>query len=176
MPFGKRQVPAGDAEHCHASALRMLEHRWCGEKELRKKLILKGYDLDIVGSVIERLRAGGFIDDERYAASRARALIRSGKGRHHVRLQLTASGVSHDDARDGLEKALDDVSESAALESLARKKSKALSRSIAFDWSEQSLVRKKLTAWLLQQGYEFADVEETVHRLARESISSTEDV
>jgi regulatory protein len=63
-----------------------------------------------------------YLDDQGFAARFARTGLRHrGLGRNRIRQGLRQRGVGRDQAEAGLAEALDDVSEAAALEALARR-------------------------------------------------------
>lgn len=62
-------------------ALRLLARRDYAGAELAGRLRQKGCDAAAIETALERCRACGYLDDERYAAGRAAALARSGRAR-----------------------------------------------------------------------------------------------
>jgi regulatory protein len=81
-------------ERIHQAALRLLRYRARNERQLRTRLMEKGFPIPLVEAEIERLRKVGLIDDRAYAAAfvedRSR---RSPKGKRLVQMELTAQGV-----------------------------------------------------------------------------------
>jgi regulatory protein len=63
-----------------AAALRILTRRDRSETELRKKLEQFGFSLPAIEAAIEKCREYNYLDDNRYATERARALMRTGRG------------------------------------------------------------------------------------------------
>jgi regulatory protein len=76
-----------------AAALRALAGRDLSERELRDRLAQAGLEPAIVEEALETLRRGGLVDDERFAAERARVLAERGKGDSAVRFDLERHGI-----------------------------------------------------------------------------------
>jgi regulatory protein len=76
---------AADEEGAFRSALRSLERRAHGERELARKLERKGHLREAIGAAITRLRTLGLLDDLAFA--RAYIAGRTGRGRGPVRLK-----------------------------------------------------------------------------------------
>lgn len=63
-----------------AAALRLLTRRDRSEAELRDKLKQFGFSAAAIESAIEKCRGYNYLDEQRYALERARAMLRSGRG------------------------------------------------------------------------------------------------
>jgi regulatory protein len=87
---------AADEEGAFRSALRALERRAHGERELARKLERKGHDAEPIVAAVARLRQLGLLDDLAFA--RAYVTGRSERGRGPVRLRhdLVSLGVSRE--------------------------------------------------------------------------------
>ena len=82
----------------------------------------KGFGEEAILPVLERLRGEGLLNDERLSERVARSRIEGrGLGRHRVRRELFLRGVEKETAEKGLVSALAEVSETAALDSAARR-------------------------------------------------------
>ena len=87
-----------------AAALRILTRRDRSETELRKKLKQFGFSLPAIETAIEKCREYNYLDDNRYATERARALMRSGRGvGAKILLDLRRRGVDEAITRHALE-------------------------------------------------------------------------
>jgi SOS response regulatory protein OraA/RecX len=95
-------------------AAKALAHRDRSAANLTAYLARHGAAPEEAGQAVERLRQAGYVDDGRYASSRAKALARRGYGDEAVRFDLEQDGVSPDDA-------------GAALASLRPERERALS-------------------------------------------------
>ena len=63
-----------------AAALRILTRRDRSETELRQKLEQFGFSSPAIETAIKKCREYNYLDDNRYATERARALMRTGRG------------------------------------------------------------------------------------------------
>ncbi len=78
-----------------AAALKILTRCDRSEAELREKLKQFGFDLAAIDEAVRKCREYNYLNDERYARERARALVRSGRGvGHKIRLDLRRRGLS----------------------------------------------------------------------------------
>ena len=79
----------------HEAALRLLSHRSRSENEMRTRLRMRGIQPEVVEEELERLRAAGLLNDERFAeawvADRQRT---SPRGRRMLRYELLGRGIS----------------------------------------------------------------------------------
>ena len=108
-------------ESAYAAALRRLARRDHTEAEIRKALG-RSHPEDEVEQAVQRLRQAGYLDDAGFAARFARSrLAHQGQGRYRIRQALRAKGVAPVSAEKGLETALAEVSEAAALDAVARR-------------------------------------------------------
>jgi len=89
---------------------------------MRRALLRAGHDEAEVEAAITRLRADRYLDDAGLASRFARSRIaHQGLGRRRIREALREKGVASSVVEAGLAEALRDVSESAALDSQARR-------------------------------------------------------
>jgi regulatory protein len=77
-----------------AAAQRALARRDLTERELRDRLAQAGLEPAAAEEALETLRRGGLVDDERFAAERARVLVERGKGDAAIRFDLERDGVA----------------------------------------------------------------------------------
>jgi regulatory protein len=108
-------------DSAYAAALRRLARRDHTEAEIRKALG-RSHPEEEVEEAVRRLREERYLDDTGFAARFARSrLAHQGQGRYRIRQALRAKGVSGPPAEKGLETALSEVSETAALEAMAQR-------------------------------------------------------
>jgi regulatory protein len=101
-----------------------------------------------VDDALLRLRERRFLDDAGFASRYARSRLQhSGVGRNRLRAALRAKGVTRETAEAGLEDALEQVSEAAVLDRVARHYWKSRTR----EESQRKL--RKLWAFLLRRGF-----------------------
>ena len=129
-------------------ALRRLARRDHSEAEMRRALTRSGFAAGVVDETLARLRAEKYLDDEGFAGRFARSRVaHHGVGRNRVRQALRARGVSRAIIEKGVAEALQDVSETEVLESLARRYWRQHVR-------DEPLQRiRKLWAFLLRRGF-----------------------
>jgi regulatory protein len=96
--FGKPSA-ASKPVQAYSYALRLLAMKDCSEQQLETKLRDKLVgDAEILAAV-ERLKADGYLDNARFAASKTRSLTGRGKGPRFISGQLKQAGVSQDDSQ-----------------------------------------------------------------------------
>lgn len=79
----------------YGHGIKLLALREHSEKELREKLMQKGYSRDDVDSSLERLIKLGYLSDERFASSFIRSRLRKNpEGRTLLALRLKEKGCS----------------------------------------------------------------------------------
>jgi regulatory protein len=132
---------------CYTAAMRILNHRFNSEGEMRRKLDGKEFPRDVIDETVDRLRREKWIDDDRFAAAYVRMRVRKGIGRRRIKRELLQAGVENDT----IAKALDvpDHDERAAAVASARKRLAILRRR-----DDDEAIRQKLVAYLFRQGYD----------------------
>jgi len=77
-------------------ALRILNQRDYSEASLKKKFQQRGHDQSEQEEALQKLRDYNFIDDERYAMSRIRSLIRKGRSAMFIQHALKKDDIYMD--------------------------------------------------------------------------------
>jgi regulatory protein len=149
-----------DQDRCYQSALRILKYRFNSAAELRRKLRAKGFERDIIDATLSRLAAEKWLDDARFAAAYVRTRAQKRKGRLRIRRELIGAGVANDVIEKAVSENVDSEDEHARARALAEKRLVILSRRY-----EPHVVRNKLTAYLLNQGYDAALVREILKEM-----------
>ena len=117
-----RKPAASPAPSAYGRALNRLARRDHAEAEMRQALRRAGHAEAEVEEAVARLKGLRAIDDERFAESFARSrMAYRGLGRNRVRAALRQRGVARAAAERGLKGALRDLSETDALDALARR-------------------------------------------------------
>ncbi len=111
---------------CEQQALRYLSMREHNRSELSQKLLTKGYEADLVDSVLDALVSDGALSEARYVQSFVRSNNkRHPEGKSMLLARLTAKGTDKTVARCVLDELYDDEYTSflvnAAYEKLSRK-------------------------------------------------------
>jgi regulatory protein len=125
----------------------MLARRAHTRRELQQKLRKKGCEAEEIGSVLEGLAERGLVDDRKTASSIVRTQSARGRGRGRLASELSAKGVSREDAAAAMDE-LDPADESASLTRLLARKDRSLSASLT-----PRARSKKLFDHLVRRGY-----------------------
>ncbi|MGH7719503.1 MAG: regulatory protein RecX [Gemmatimonadaceae bacterium] len=150
-------------------ALDMLAFRARSVRELRRGLVRKGEPAETVDRAVERLVAAGLLDDAQFARQFARSkAVGRGLSRRRLRTELFRRGVAREVADEAIEEVLTDesIDEAAMIDSLARKKLRALTG------LDAATRRRRLYAYLARRGYEPDQVRGATERLLGENTSS----
>ena len=127
----------------------MLAGRELSEAQVRQRLVRRKYESNEIDSAIERLKAGGYIDDARAAAVIARretTVRRRGKAR--VSNRLRAAGIAATVADRAIEQVFKEVDADALLDASLERRLRGRTR-IEDDKEMQRLYR-----YLVGQGFE----------------------
>ena len=138
-----------DLERCNIAAMRILNHRFNSEGELRRKLEMKEFARDVIDTTIDRLRRERWLDDDRFAAAYVRTRVRKGIGLLRIKRELMAAGVESETIARALDESVPEHDERAAALVSARKRLAVLRRR-----EDDPSIREKLVAWLFRQGYD----------------------
>jgi regulatory protein len=143
----------------YIAALRILGYRFNSESELRRKLRAKRFDAEEIDRTIERLRSEKWLDDDRFAA----AFVRTKQNKHHgprkIARELAAAGVDRESAKKAISENADPEREREDLVALFEKRRRLLIRRHGEAYVSTDEGRRKLAAYLLNQGYDSALVQ-----------------
>ena len=152
------------AESAYEYALSLLTARQYTARNLRRKLVQKGFAADDADATIDRLIANGLLDDARYAAAFARGkLLGPGASKRRIRQQLYQRGIQNDVADAAIEGVIEDeaVDLEAVVEKDARKKLASLGG------LEAPVIRRRLYAHLARRGYNIDEINAVMKRLLK---------
>ncbi len=136
------------AYNCAVSLLSRRDH---SEKELIQKLALKGYK-DGAREAVEKLKNGGYVDDERFARLYVRELQTLKRyGKKRVEQELFRKGVERDIIRAVLEETEFDQSELVAL--IEKKYSRYI--------GDEKGIHKTVNS-LLRMGYSYGEIRDAL--------------
>jgi regulatory protein len=152
-----------DSERCYIAAMRILNHRFNSEGELRRKLEMKEFARDVIDATVDRLRRERWLDDDRFATAYVRTRVRKGIGLLRVKRELVAAGVESDAIARALDESLPDHDERAAALVSARKRLAVLRRR-----DDDALIREKLIAYLFRKGFDSSMAMDVVRELMTE--------
>jgi len=131
-------------------AVGMLGRRAYARRELERALSQKGTPRPQIDAVVTRLVESGLVDDRAFAENFARArLAGRGQSRRRVSAELSKRGVSRADADAALARIVEDegIDELAQARKAGEKKSRALAK------LEPDVARRRLTGYLVRQGF-----------------------
>jgi len=101
------------------TALRILTRRDYSQAELRKRLTDKGFDPERIDTTLQRCVEFGYLDDARYALTRAASLMNHGRAvGHRILADLRQRGISDELAEQALAAAREACDEDALLADL----------------------------------------------------------
>src|SRR5260221_7495699 len=97
------------AASAYEYALNLLTARQYTSRNLRRKIVQKGYPATDADETIDRLTANGILDDARYAAQFARGkLLGPGGSKRRIRQQLYQRGIRGEVADSALDAVIED--------------------------------------------------------------------
>lgn len=158
--------------HVYDRALNMLAARGRAARELRRLLVRKGEAPDLVDLAIERLERAGFLNDEAYARSVARAkAVGQGHSRRRVQQELFRRGVDREVADVAIEEtfAEEAVDEDSLVEQAARKKLRSLA---ALDPAVRD---RRLYGFLARRGFDGDAIRRAMKKVTGEEAAGALD-
>ena len=159
-----RLCAAADEEGAHRTALRFLERRPFAERDLARRLVMKGHPPEAVDAALARLRRAGLVDDARFALHYIETRAARGRGPLRLRRDLAALGVQRGTADNALAEAFGpDGVEAPRADALARR------RLMQLAGLPRSAQRRRVLAFLARRGF----AGEAVSRMVRELIAGT---
>ena len=131
-------------------AMMMLAARGRASGELKRLLVRKGEDARVVSSVIERLFAAGFLDDDAFARQFARSKSTSGTSRRRIEQDLGRKGIDRELASAAVAQTFEEeqVDESIAIDRAAEKKLRTLTK------VDDLTRRRRLYSYLARRGFD----------------------
>lgn len=148
-----------DKAKAYNYAISVLSRSSKSEKELRLKIIQKGYDLELVNVIIDKLKANKYIDDEDYTDRFIHDKINISKyGKRKIKEALYNKGID----RPIIEEKLNLISTDDEIDrayTLGEKKLKNLSD------VENAKKYVKVSNFLINKGFEYETVRKVVNKL-----------
>lgn len=140
-------------QECLDKALEMLGRRLHSRSELHRKLMRQEFGQAVVDEVLEDLGRLGYVDDERFARTKA---LSAAQHKHHGRrrayVELVKSGVKGEVAK----KALDDVYEQA--DSVAMARQLAMKQAGRLKKLDPMVARRRLVGMLQRRGFAYEEI------------------
>lgn len=147
-------------------ALGLLAARGYTVRNLRRKLVQRGYDAAECEGVIERLVGSGYLDDRKYAEEFARQrLVVGGASVRRVEQELLRRGIAREVGRAATELVVEteSVDTTAAMERLAWKKVASLGD------LDEGVKLRRVFAFLARRGYELDEIKAVVASILQDS-------
>jgi len=146
-----REIPA-ERPDAWEFAVKLLGGRALTTREIRQRLVRRGYAADQIQAVVVRLTASRYLDDAQYARAWAHARAhRRSVGPARLAQELRSKGIADAEISSALHEAFGEQDARQVAEAAALKKLKAL-RGLA-----PEVARRRLAAFLARQGFS-ADV------------------
>lgn len=135
---------------CFDAAIRLLQTRLHARSELRAKLMRQEFGAEVVTEVLGELVRLGYVDDARFAQTRALAAVEQRQhGRRRAMAELLKRGVERETAR----RAVQDVYEATDSQAIAR--ALALKQAGALRRLDPLVARRRLAGMLARRGFEY---------------------
>ena len=156
----RKEIEEGEVQQeAFDHATRLLGMRMQSERELRTKLGRKDYGPAAVDAVIENLKRLNYVDDAKFAASRAADQANVKKhGKVRAVQELVKSGVDRSLAEKATAAAYEDVDPKAAAVELANKRLPSLRR------LDAETARRRLVGFLQRRGFDYETVKHAVEK------------
>ena len=136
---------------------------------MRRKLMRKEYGETIVDAVIDDLTRLGYLDDERFAKTKAlSAAEHKQHGRRRAKVELLKAGVKSDVA----DRALQDVYEST--DTLAGARQLAQKQAARLRKLDPQVARRRLIGMLQRRGYDYDDIKPVVEEVLGRDAQATD--
>jgi regulatory protein len=154
-------------------ALNLLAAQARSRRDLRRRLLQKGEQESRVDAALDRLAAGGLLNDDAFARQFARSrVLGRGASKRRVRDELYRRGVAGVAADEAIAEVFEDeqVDEAALVEAAARKKLRTL------DGMDAQTRRRRLYAFLARRGHDAVLIRATMSRvLSQTDVAELED-
>jgi len=142
---------------------RILARRMYTCKEIRDKLVERGYVDKIVEDVIATLERYGYLNDKTYAEEWIQSRMRSKpKGKVALRQELARRGIEKSIIENALDEAFNESREADMALDLARRKVRS------YRDADPAASKRKLQGFLLRRGFSFEIVRDVVEKVIDE--------
>ncbi|HMD88236.1 MAG TPA: regulatory protein RecX [Anaerolineaceae bacterium] len=144
-------------ELAYQKSLHLLGYRPRSENEVRRKLSEKGFSVEVIDSVSERLKSSGLIEDRQFAKNWVENRITFRPRSHRLMaIELRQKGVTDDAIQEALDTSVDDA---ALAYDAAIRYSRRLS---GLEWGE---FRERIYSYLRRRGFSYGTISTAVQRL-----------
>jgi regulatory protein len=140
-------------QECFDAAMKLLQRRMHSRVELQRKLMRKEYGDAIVNAVLDDLARLGYVDDERFARTKALSAAQHKQhGRRRAFMELIKSGVKGTVAGRAVEDVYDATDTLAIARQLAQKRAPSLRK------LDPLVARRRLVGMLQRRGFNYDDI------------------
>ena len=146
---------------CKNSALKIIERTYKSEKEIRNKLVLKGYDDHIIKQTINFLREYNLLNDTNYAKMYVKDRSRN-QGKNKIKYKLIQKGIDENIIEEELNKIDKDEIKKVVYE-MALKKYRVLSKRE----NDNYKLTQKLYRFLMGKGYDYDLIKDVVKSIVK---------
>ncbi|MDC4241070.1 recombination regulator RecX [Clostridium tertium] len=150
---------------CKNAALKIVEKSYKSEKELKDKLLLKGYDNLTIDKTLNFLKEYNFLSDTNYVKMYVKDKSRL-QGKKKIKYDLTKKGINDNLIEEEISN-IDEDEEREVAYNMALKKYNVLSKRE----SDKYKLSQKIYRFLLSKGYDYDIVSYAVKR-----VTSTDDM
>ena len=151
-------------QECFDYAMKQLQMRLHSGAELTRKLSRKEYSLEMIEGVIADLARMGYVDDERFAKTRAMSAAQyKHHGRRRAFQELIRSGVKKDVA----EKALDEVysEEGVGADQLSTARDLAMKKAASLKRLAPEVAKRRLVGMLQRRGFDYETIKPVIEEV-----------
>jgi regulatory protein len=160
-----QEIQLGEVkQECFDSAIKLLESRLHGTTEIRRKLSRKEWGNEVIEAVIADLLRLGYLDDERFAKTKAMSAAQHKQhGPRRALMELMRAGVDRDVASRAMEDVYGSVDNVAAARKLAEKQSARLKR------LDPVVARRRLAGMLQRRGFDYDTIRPVIDEVLGDS-------
>lgn len=142
-------------------ALKMFNHGFKTEKEVREKLKRESFDQEATDYTVGKLKDMNIIDDYDYSRKYIRDKI-SRKGKIGITNDLIRKGIDKETVNDHFNDEFYEIQEGYLRAAAIKKYKSLISRN-----EDERKIREKLMRFLLSRGYEYDEVRKVINELIR---------
>jgi regulatory protein len=160
-----RDIEFGEVrQECFDASIGFLQQRLHSRSELYRKLARREWGDAVIETVLEDLTRMGYIDDERFAKTRALSAAQDRRhGRRRAFIDLIRAGVKGDVA----ERALSEVYNDADTQALARQVAEKYAGRLR--GLERVVARRRLAGMLQRRGFDHDDIRPVIDEVLKQT-------
>ena len=142
----KSETPLGQ-QKAKDVVFRMLKLRLHSEYEIRKRLIKKQFESELIDKTIQYFKDIDFIDDRKFAKQWIVARLHKPFGASRIQFELKTKGIDEEILKEELAFATKDYPEIETVTALARK------RASVYDRIPQEKMKQRVYGYLVRRGF-----------------------